>query len=154
MVLYLVRHAKAGSRWDFDGPDDQRPLTAAGRVQAHAIAERLADAGIVRVLSSPYARCVQTVEPLATRCGLTVELVGALAEGRRWEPVLGLLDDLPEGSLLCTHGDVLPDVLRALVRRGMEVVGPDDQRKAVTWHLERSGTTVVRGWATPPPGAR
>lgn len=151
MVLYLVRHAKAGSRWDFDGPDDERPLTTEGRRQAAAIADRLDGVTVTRVLSSPYRRCVQTVEPLAERRGLAVEPTRALAEGRPFEPVLGFLADLADGSVLCTHGDVLPDVLRALARRGMEVVGPDDQRKGVLWELERDDTEIVRGWAVPPP---
>ena len=38
MPLYLVRHAKAGSRHDFDGSDRDRPLTNSGRRQASALA--------------------------------------------------------------------------------------------------------------------
>lgn len=151
MVLYLVRHAKAGSRWDYDGPDDERPLTPKGERQADDIADRFDGVAVPRVLSSPYRRCVQTVAPLAARRGLTVEPTAALAEGSPFEPVLALLADLPDGSVLCTHGDVLPDVLRALVRRGMQVVGPDDQRKGVTWELERVDGTIARAGAVSPP---
>ena len=151
MVLYLVRHAKAGSRSGGTGPDDRRPLPTNGRAQAEAIAERLAAVPVARVLSSPYVRCVQTVEPLARTHGLTVETTDALAEGRPFEPVLALLADAAEHTVLCTHGDVLPDVLDALVRRGAQVDGPGDMRKGVTWVLERDGGRVVRAHAVPPP---
>ena len=40
-MLFLVRHAKAGSRTDWDADDFARPLTGKGRRQAAAIAERL-----------------------------------------------------------------------------------------------------------------
>ena len=67
MTVYVVRHGKAGSRSGWTEPDDQRPLTKAGRRQAGALADMLAGDHVTRVLSSPYVRCRQTVEPLAER---------------------------------------------------------------------------------------
>ena len=43
MALFLVRHAKAGSRSTWDGDDFHRPLTASGRTQAKALAEVVGD---------------------------------------------------------------------------------------------------------------
>ena len=40
LMLYLVRHAKAGSSHDFTGDDRLRPLSPAGRRQAKALADR------------------------------------------------------------------------------------------------------------------
>ena len=151
MALYLVRHAKAGSRTHFDGPDRLRPLTAAGQAQAEAIAARFVDGSVRRVLSSPYLRCVQTVEPVARQAGVAVEPTDALAEARPFAPVLDLLDLLPDGTVLCTHGDLLPDVLGALERRGTEIEGPIEMRKGVTWVLERAAGRVVSARALPPP---
>jgi 8-oxo-dGTP diphosphatase len=151
MMLYLVRHAKAGSRSSYEGPDRLRPLTKAGRRQAEAIADRLADAGVPRVLSSPYVRCVQTVEPLADRLRLPVEPTAALAEGSPFGPVLDLLADAADGTVLCTHGDVLPDVLDALARRGAVLAGPGILSKGVTWVLERHDGTIRSAHALPPP---
>ena len=34
MTILLVRHARAGSRKDWDGPDEKRPLSKKGRRQA------------------------------------------------------------------------------------------------------------------------
>ncbi len=151
MVLYLVRHAKAGSRSSYEGPDHLRPLTKAGRLQAEAIADRLADAGVSRVLSSPYVRCMQTVEPLAARLGLLVEPLTMLAEGSPFGPVLDLLTDAADGTVLCTHGDVLPDVLDALARRGTALVGAGNLSKGVTWVLERRDGAIRSASAVPPP---
>jgi 8-oxo-dGTP diphosphatase len=148
--LYLVRHAKAGSRHHWEGPDEQRPLTAAGRAQAEGLATHLGGAPIERVLSSPYVRCVETVTPLATKVGTTVEITEALAEGSPFEPVLELLATLADHSVLCTHGDLVPAVVDALVRRGMVVSGEPDWRKGATWVLERAGREITRGHALAP----
>ena len=145
MPLYLVRHAKAGNRSKWVGPDELRPLTKSGREQADRFAGELADEPVTRILSSPYVRCVQTVEPLARKRGVEVESVGALAEAGPFEPVLGLLTGLPDFSVLCSHGDLIPDTLSALTRRGMTVVGEPDFRKGSWWALYREGDTIVRG---------
>jgi phosphohistidine phosphatase SixA len=150
MPLYLVRHAKAGNRSKWVGPDALRPLTKSGREQADRFAAELADEPVTRILSSPYVRCVQTVEPLARKRGLEVEPVGALAEAGPFEPVLGLLAGLPDHSVICSHGDLIPDTLNALIRRGMEVVGEPDFRKGSWWVLHRDGDAVVRGEAHAP----
>ena len=81
MAQYLVRHAKAGSRNGWVGPDEARPLTRAGREQAEAIMRALGERPVPRTLSSPYRRCVETLQPLATKLGLSVEVVTVLGEG-------------------------------------------------------------------------
>ena len=97
-------------------------------------------------------RCVQTVEPVAKQWGTSVELAEVLAEGRSFLEVLDLLEDLPDGSVLCSHGDVIPDVIDALVRRGLEVDGTPDWRKGSTWVLTRDDERrFVHGHALPPP---
>jgi 8-oxo-dGTP diphosphatase len=151
MSLYLVRHAKAGTRAQWVGPDEVRPLTAKGRHQADLLAARYAGIPVSRVLSSPYLRCVQTVEPLARQARRTVEPLDSLAEGRPFAPVLELLALLPDHAVLCSHGDLIPDVIAALQRRGTVVEGPVDWRKGVTWVLERDGESVVCARSVAPP---
>src|SRR5215216_2795331 len=111
MPLHLVRHAKAGTRQNWPGDDLERPLTAKGREQAKGIAKALEGIAIGRVLSSPYTRCVQTVSPLADNHGREIELTDALAEGAGFARVVDLLADVPDESVLCTHGDLLPDTI-------------------------------------------
>src|SRR5262245_40369323 len=129
MAVFFLRHAKAGDRRSWGGNDLDRPLSKNGRKQAEGIRKELARYPISRVLSSPYGRCVQTVEPLAEHFLLKVEATDELAEGEPFEPVLGLIATLPDHSVLCTHGDVLPETIAALARRGMRVDSEPDWRK-------------------------
>ena len=79
MRVLLVRHAHAGSKKAFTGDDDLRPLNRRGRREAEALARTLAKYRPAVMLSSPSARCVQTVEPLAARLKLDVQSTPALA---------------------------------------------------------------------------
>ena len=150
MPLFLVRHGKAGNREKWEGADQLRPLSSAGREQAETIARRLGEFPVTRVLSSPYLRCVQTVEPLAIKVGLEVEQTDALGEGEPFAPVIDLLTNLPDYSVLCSHGDILPDTIAALERRGMMVPGPPDWRKGVVWVIDRVNGVFLRARALPP----
>ena len=72
-----------------------------------------------RILSSPYLRCMQTTEPLAQRRGLRVEECDELAEGASREEALGLVEKVRgAGVVLCTHGDVVLELLGAKLRKG------------------------------------
>jgi phosphohistidine phosphatase SixA len=151
MPLFLVRHAKAGSRSGWVGPDESRPLSKSGREQAQAMKRALAEWPVPRILSSPYVRCVESVQPLATKLGLPVEPTPMLAEGHNTHAVIELLASLPEYSVLCSHGDIIPAVIEALERHGMAVQGEPDWRKGATWVIERDGDEFVRASVTPPP---
>ncbi len=116
MAVLLVRHARAGSRRKWDKPDRLRPLTARGRSEAQGLVATLSGFGVERVLSSPYLRCTETVGPLAADCGLAVETSASLAEGGG-DKAVDLSHELlrsPGDTVLCTHGDVVEDVLDAL----------------------------------------
>ncbi len=150
-VVYLVRHAKAGERRIWEDDDDRRPLSKQGWKQAEAIAKRLRGKDATTLHSSPYVRCVQTLEPLAARLGTRIHLDDRLAEEQPFEPVLDLLGEVADGAVLCSHGDVIPATIDALVRRGMEVQGPPDWRKATVWVLKRKGRRITKGKVWPPP---
>lgn len=139
-----MRHAKAGDRHRWDAPDDLRPLTPKGEAQAEALVALLAGHQIGRVLSSPYLRCTQTVAPLAAARGLAVEPCDDLAEGggRAGVALVRRLLAEPEDTVLCSHGDVVEEVLNAL-----GVARPDFTRKGATWVLDDAGARHL-----PPPG--
>jgi len=153
--IYLVRHAKAGDRNGYDGDDTLRPLSGKGRRQAAAICERLSQLIVklpeARLLSSPYTRCIQTLEPLAAERHAVIQTKECLAEGYDREGALELISSLPNGSVLCSHGDVIPDVMAALRRRGAEIIGDPDWRKGTVWVLERENGEITRAAAWPPP---
>src|SRR5471032_2311092 len=142
-MLYLVRHAKAGSRHDFKGDDRLRPLSKNGKLQSQALADRLVAAGVKTLISSPYFRCIQTLRPTAKAIGVAVEVDERLAEGRSFVDVLDLLTLLPDGTALCSHGDVIPDTIGALERRGCEFTSLPDWRKASVWVLDRDASDSI-----------
>jgi broad specificity phosphatase PhoE len=81
-MLLVVRHADAGDKRGWKGPDLLRPLSAAGRRQADGLVVRLEDYPIERILCSPSLRCVQTVQPLAGDRFLEIEPLAA--KGSTW----------------------------------------------------------------------
>jgi 8-oxo-dGTP diphosphatase len=64
-MLLVVRHADAGDKGSWKGPDSLRPLSPAGCRQAEGLVFRLEDYPVDRILSGPTRRCQQTVQPLA-----------------------------------------------------------------------------------------
>ena len=150
--VYLVRHAKAGSRSAWSGPDDLRPLTKTGRRQADALGALLADRGVTRVVSSPSVRCRQTVEPLGQRLRLPVDLADELAEGTPLPEARRLVEKYTDQpTVLCTHGDVIGELLHSLAERGL--VDRDARlEKGSTWVLHFVGDDVTRTTYLAPPG--
>lgn len=138
MKLLLVRHARAGHRSEWEGDDRARPLSGRGEKQAAALIKQLAGFEIARVLSSPYLRCVQTVEPLAAARGLKVEESDDFAEGnshKAIEVVRGLAEG--KGTIVaCSHGDVIPDIVDHLLRAdSMQLPAVQGWSKGSTWVL-------------------
>lgn len=127
-TILLIRHAKSKDREKWSGPDHLRPLTAAGRRQAKAIADELGESKIKVIRSSPAKRCVETVEPLTQASGVKVKIDKALMEG---SPIR--LPDADDAGLhvLCAHGDNIPALLKDL---GIKCEGCS---KASIWMLKR-----------------
>ncbi len=153
MKLFVVRHVKAGDRSRWEGPDEERPASKPGRAQAVAIADRLEREDVSAVISSPSLRCIQSVEPLADRLGLKVEVDERLAEDSALKAVLAVVNAVPDRAVLCSHGDVIPELIEALARRGMEVTTARDWRKATLWVLEGTDDdrSFTRAAVEPPP---
>lgn len=106
--ILLLRHSPAGKRREWDADDRLRPLDKKGMKQASALAEALTGYPIDRICSSPYKRCMQTVEPLSKRLGLPVQSVPALAEGASANEVIAFLESASgQPTVACTHGDVM-----------------------------------------------
>ncbi len=151
MSVYLVRHARADSRRTWKGPDELRPLSKVGRKQAAAIARARAGSGISRVASSPFVRCRQTVEPLAKKLGLEVEIRDELAEGASPAQTLRLFEKLlDQDVVICSHGDVLGQLLDHLASTGVRL-DPHKSEKASTWVLDITDGEVRKARYVPPP---
>lgn len=153
MSIHVVRHAKAGDRSVWDGPDELRPLSRNGAAQAVALVDLLGAAPVKRILTSRYRRCTQTVEPLAERLGLEVEEHPALAEESDVKATWALLKQLTgTEAVVCTHGNLVGPLLDRLHRRGVELVADRwTCKKGSVWTIEEGPDgTFVRARYTPP----
>jgi phosphohistidine phosphatase SixA len=123
VIVYLVRHARAGHRETWAGDDDRlRPLDERGRRQAEALVDQLAGRDFSRIVSSPYVRCVQSVEPLATARALEVEAFDELAEGAGEEAALELFHSLDAPAVASVHGDLAEALLGDKLKKGATAV--------------------------------
>jgi 2,3-bisphosphoglycerate-dependent phosphoglycerate mutase len=86
-TIYLIRHAHADWR-----DDDERALSSAGVDAAQSVADRLATQPIAALYTSPSRRSIETVEPLASRLGLHLEVVRDLRERELPAASLGEFD--------------------------------------------------------------
>jgi 8-oxo-dGTP diphosphatase len=151
-TFYFVRHAKAGSRSNWDGDDRARRLTKSGMKQADALVAVLAPYAISAILSSPYERCVQTVEPLARARRLKVQETRHLAEGARLKGAFQFIED-PEldDTVLCTHGDVMQELVEDLIRRRIVKASHMALEKCSTWVVEVDDGSPVGARYIPAP---
>ncbi|MFQ1001404.1 NUDIX hydrolase [Modestobacter sp. SSW1-42] len=138
--VLLVRHASAGDRSSWDGPDAERPLDRRGREQAARLAAMLPVFAPARLLTAPPVRCRETLDPLAAALGLAVGEAPELGEEHfSADPQAGLdlveqllaTDDAAGPTLVCSQGGAIPSVLLAL---------------GVRWHAGAA--------ALPPPAAK
>ena len=86
----------------------------------------------------PAARCLETVGPTAAVLGLPVEPSDQLFEGSDVEVTWRLTTALADGdvsAVLCSHGDVIPELIRRARMRGMDATG-SGCRKGSIWELE------------------
>jgi broad specificity phosphatase PhoE len=149
--VLLIRHAHAGSRKEWDGDDRVRPLSKSGKSQALALARRLRLLAPVRILSSPYVRCIQTVQPLADELGRKVEESDELAEGRGADALAMVRSMSGRRVALCTHGDVILEVLVTLADEDRLDLGRlPRQAKGSAWVLEAKRGRFVKATYVPP----
>lgn len=136
-TLYLVRHGAAGDRHTWTGDDGARPLSRKGELQAQGLVKTLQGRPLEAIFTSPYARCVQTVMPLAEAIGLEIIEHPALAEGEGGKATRDLVRELVgTNAVLCSHGDVIPALINWMVDKSMALKSEFDWKKGSTWEVE------------------
>jgi len=151
-TFYFVRHAKAGSRGHWTGDDRKRPLSKKGLEQAQELVTTFATYDITAVYSSPYLRCIQTVEPLARANKLKVQAEPSLAEGRGLEAAHRFFRDSKlDEVVLCTHGDIVWELVEDLARRKVLPAFREDFEKGSTWVVQIKGGIPVKARYIPAP---
>ena len=138
LAIDLVPHLDAGDRTKWQGDQNQRPLTELGLAQALALADALAIEPVDALYSGPALRCRQTLEPLAERSGLRIDVlpelgaeawrapegwkgqpeepyVGAFAAGSAMAAVERMRREHAAGRVVaCSHGQVIPALISFL----------------------------------------
>ena len=145
-MLLVVRHADAGDKGSWKGPDHLRPLSPTGGRQAEGLVIRLEDYPVDRILSSPTRRGQQTVQPLARDRFLEIEPLAALGVDAGPTQLRTLFwDRALHNVVLCTHGEAIGRLLGELVAEGLVVEGPLDWPEGSTWLLQRTDQGQVYG---------
>ena len=147
-----MRHAKSGSRSHWSGDDRLRPLSKKGQKQAEALVSILEPFPISAVYSSPFLRCVQTVQPLAKAHKLPIKQTPALAEGQGLAGAMQILGDPKlKGAVLSTHGDIVWELVEELVKRKVVKAGEGGYDKGSTWVVDVEDGSFVRARFIPAP---
>lgn len=107
--IFIVRHAEKCSL-----PVDDPPLTPAGIARSHDLVRVLEPESISAIYSTPFARTVQTVTPIAEDRGLEIiktpvssGFIQALADTLRASSA--------QGILVSGHSNTVPGLVNALV---------------------------------------
>jgi len=148
-TLIIVRHAKAGRKERYSGDDTLRPLDKKGRAQAEALTGQLLAFGASAIHAADRLRCRQTVEPLAEELNTVIFSEPALSEEAYWADrkrahrrILEIAG-LDGVRVLCTQGQVIPDLIEWWAQR--DGVRPDKSRnrKGSMWVLSICGQKLL-----------
>ncbi|GAA4266537.1 NUDIX hydrolase [Frondihabitans peucedani] len=119
-ALVALRHAKALAPSEWQGVDATRPLQPAGRKQAKTIAPGIAAWHPERIIASTAARCLATVEPLSLASHVGVKQTDAISQDAfeaGTEDVASVVKKRLKkrvNAVLCSHGPVLPAIIREI----------------------------------------
>ena len=119
-ALIALRHGKAEPRGGWQGPDASRPLTDRGVKQAAGDVPTLRAWRPKRIITSDAVRCVATVAPLAAATGVKPRREPGISQDAYEEgrgdvrSVVGKRVRSRKTAVLCSHGPVLPEILREI----------------------------------------
>lgn len=145
-AIVVLRHAKATPPHDWPGPDATRPLSERGVAQAAALAGTVSAWHPQRIFTSTATRCVTTVAPLSAAIGVPFKRTELISQDD-WEQgtsdvrlAVGKRVRARKTAVLCSHGPVLPDILREIA---LATGSPVTQRISAAAALAPSGFSVV-----------
>ncbi len=130
-----------------------RPLDKNGRAQAESLVGQLLAFGATEFYAADRLRCRQTIEPLAQELGAEIRAEEAVsAEGyaadrdgarARVLDLVGSVHDRGGTPVICSQGEVIPDLVGWWCKR--DAITPDKSRnrKGSTWVLSLSDGHLV-----------
>ena len=131
-ALIVLRHAKATARSEWKGEEAKRPLLTDGELQAKALIPLIAAYGPRRLVTSPWARCHDTIAPYAqARKQKLIERHQLTELGHKKRPVRTqeVVNDLlgtSKSGLICSHRPALPSILAPFAE-----IAAKDMRKEI-----------------------
>lgn len=171
LALDIFIHLETADRKQWTGASDDRPLTDLGRRQGERMAELLGTTPIAALVSSPALRCRQSLQALATRTGLTVEVVagfkdtggyqapagwrnadkpgpdplgGAQSAGSAFAALTEIQGRFPHGRVvLCSYGDIVPALLAFLSGAYGAEMPPRNNKKGAIFTVHIDGTSAT-----------
>jgi broad specificity phosphatase PhoE len=124
-TLFLIRHAHRDTD---NGRELDNGLSEKGKAQADKILnyfqKKHSDVD-AKLISSPKKRCIETIKPLEKIYKRKIEIFDLLNEGYRLEKrikefIEWWIEEAPEYTILCSHGDWIPYCIEELTGARVE----------------------------------
>ena len=123
-TIILVRHAEKQAQ------SGDPSLDSRGRARAEALARTLADAGVSGLSATPYRRTRQTLQPLAERLGIEIQIQPVDLddpEAYARDLAADLLERHRGGTVVVAgHSNTVPLLLGAFGAPGARSIGDDE----------------------------
>jgi len=146
----LLRHAKAITRDEWQGDDDDRPLDSLGQNQAKRLLSIYQVYNIEQIHTSDAVRCYDTVNPMVKGLGIKLEVTGKLSEStykKDKEKAFDYAKDLIKEDariLICSHNPILPKMLNKLTKKSDFDADEGKLSPADGWVIHRSGKEIIQ----------
>ena len=146
----LLRHAKAITRDEWQGEDDDRPLSSSGQNQAMRLLSTYQVFNIDQIHSSDAVRCYDTVKSMAKGLDIKLEVSSKLSEStykkdkeKAFDYVSELIKE-DKSILICSHNPILPKMLNKLTKKSEIEADEDKLSPADGWVIHRSGKEIIQ----------
>lgn len=119
-AITVLRHATAVSPSAWPGSDDSRPLSELGQNQARKLVKTIGAWRPRRIVSSSAKRCRHTVAPFAEYAEREVTITRNISQDAfesgiaKVRKTVGKRVTERKSALLCSHGPVIPEILREI----------------------------------------
>lgn len=144
-VVYLVRHAEKASAEMSADPADPH-LSRKGVRRAGELVRLLGEAGITQIHSTDFSRTIETVEPLAKRIDLEIELY----EPSALESFASELKSQPGRHLVSGHSNTTPVLVELLGGDpGPPIVEATEYDRLYILFIGEETTTIVLRYGDP-----
>ena len=94
---------------------------------------------------------MQTLEPLSEAMKIKIVADERLFEDGDVAKMIELLEAAQDSTVISSHGDMIPEAIKILQRRGMEINSKPDWRKASVWVVERTKNGFKSAFVMAPP---